>query len=311
VKNRGLASPLLVISDGAPGLIGAIEQAFPAALRQRCIIHRARNLLAKIPAGMQAEVKDAYRAIFDTEELKTPPGPRLAEITGTRISELAGKYQALYPAAARCLTADREGLTACLRFPAGHQHRIRHSNFISAGRSGRPAAGPGSSAGSPARPAASPWTGPSRTGPPAGGWRGLTMNSDGLRLLQDLRRSLLEPPAQLRPRTRPKRWIVDQYFGKFNKFRNDRWVFGDRDSGACLPKPAWTDIVRHTLVKSGASPDDPALAGYWAQRRQKVKPPLDSYTVRLLSRQDGRCSLCGENLLTADQPPQSPEQWER
>ena len=42
-----------------------------------------------------------------------------------------------------------------------------------------------------------------------------------------------------------------------------------------------------------------------------MKSPLDSYTVRLLSRQDGRCSLCGENLLTRDQPPQSPEGWER
>ena len=109
---------------------------------------------------------------------------------------------------------------------------------------------------------------------------------------------------------KPKRWIAGQYFGKFNKFRNDRWVFGDRDTGAYLPKPAWTDIVRHTLVKGGASPDDPGLAGYWAQRRQKVKPPLDSSTVRLLSRQDGRCSLCGENLLTPDQPPQSPQGWE-
>ena len=110
---------------------------------------------------------------------------------------------------------------------------------------------------------------------------------------------------------KPKHWIIGRYFGKFNKFRNDRWVFGDKDTGAYLPKPSWTDIVRHTLVKGGASPDDPALAGYWAQRRQKVKPPLDSYTVRLLSRQDGRCSLCGENLLTRDQPPQSPQGWER
>jgi RNA-directed DNA polymerase len=109
---------------------------------------------------------------------------------------------------------------------------------------------------------------------------------------------------------KPKRWIVGRYFRKFNKVRNDRWVFGDKDTGAYLPKPAWTDIVRHTLVKSGASPDDPAQAGYWAQRRQKIKPPLDPYTVRLLSRQDGRCSLCGENLLTPDQPPQSPQGWE-
>jgi RNA-directed DNA polymerase len=109
---------------------------------------------------------------------------------------------------------------------------------------------------------------------------------------------------------KPKSWVVGRYFGKFNKFRNDRWVFGDKDTGAYLPKPDWTGIERHTLVKGRASPDDPALAGYWAQRRQKVKPPLDPYTVHLLSRQDGRCSLCGENLLTPDQPPQSPQGWE-
>jgi RNA-directed DNA polymerase len=68
--------------------------------------------------------------------------------------------------------------------------------------------------------------------------------------------------------------------------------------------------VRHTLVKGGASPDDPSLAAYWERRRQKVKPPLDASVVRLLSRQDGRCTLCGEHLLTPDQPPQSPEGWE-
>jgi RNA-directed DNA polymerase len=109
---------------------------------------------------------------------------------------------------------------------------------------------------------------------------------------------------------KPKRWITRRYFGKFDKFRNDRWVFGDRDTGAYWPKPSWTDIVRHTLVKGGASPDDSDLAEYWAQRRRKAKPPLDSYTVRLLSRQDGRCTLCGENLLIPDQPPQTPEGWE-
>jgi RNA-directed DNA polymerase len=110
---------------------------------------------------------------------------------------------------------------------------------------------------------------------------------------------------------KPKGWIISRYYGKFSKFRNDRWVFGDRDTGAYLPKPSWTEIVRHTLVKGGASPDDPALARYWAHRRQTVTPPLDRYTVRLLSRQDGRCTLCGENLLTRDQPPQAPEGWER
>jgi RNA-directed DNA polymerase len=109
---------------------------------------------------------------------------------------------------------------------------------------------------------------------------------------------------------KPKSWIVGRYFGKFNKFRNDNWVFG-RDSDTYLVKFSWTNIVRHVMVKGTASPDDPALTGYWAERRKRIKPPLDNYTLRLLTKQGARCPLCGDHLLTADQPPQSPEQWER
>lgn len=110
---------------------------------------------------------------------------------------------------------------------------------------------------------------------------------------------------------KPKRWIVDRYFGKHNKFRNDRWVFGNPDNNSYLVKFSWTDIVRHVMVTGTASPDDPALTDYWAKRRRKVKPPLDNYTLRLLARQDARCPLCGDHLLAADQPPQSPHDWER
>jgi len=49
-------------------------------------------------------------------------------------------------------------------------------------------------------------------------------------------------------------------------------VFGDRDTGAYLPKPSWTDIVRHTLVKGGASPDDPDLAEYWRSVAVRSNP---------------------------------------
>ncbi len=197
LKDRGLPSPLLVISDGAPGLIGAIEQAFPKALRQRCLIHRARNILAKIPAGMQAEVKDAYWAIFDTGDLKTPPGPGLVQIIDARIDAFAGKYQALYPAAIKILLTDREGLTAYLRFPAEHHNRIRHSNFIERtfGETRRRVKVIGRLPGETSC-LTLVWAVLDRA---SAGWRGLTMTSDGLRLLQDLRRSLLEPPRQLRP----------------------------------------------------------------------------------------------------------------
>src|SRR5919108_442748 len=199
LRDRGLASPLLIIGDGAPGLIGAIEQIYPKALRQRCLIHRCRNLLAKIPAGMQAEVKDAYWKIFDTEDLKTPPGPQLAEIIDNRIGDLAAKYQGIYPAAAKILLTDREGLTAYLRFPAEHHHRIRHSNFIERtfGETRRRVKVIGRLPGETSC-LTLVWAVLDRA---SRGWRGLTMTSDGLRMLQDLRRSLLDPPRQLRPRT--------------------------------------------------------------------------------------------------------------
>ena len=199
LKDRGLASPLLIISDGAPGLISAIEQAYPRALRQRCVIHRARNILAKVPAGMQAEVKDAYWKIFDTGDLKTPPGPKLVELIDARISEMAARYGPTYPSAMKCLTTDRDGLTAYLRFPAEHHPRIRHSNFIERtfGETRRRTKVIGRLPGETSC-LSLVWAVLDRA---SAGWRGLAMTSDGLRLLQDLRRSLLEPPAQLRPHT--------------------------------------------------------------------------------------------------------------
>ena len=56
-----------------------------------------------------------------------------------------------------------------------------------------------------------------------------------------------------------KHWVVNRYFGAFDKARRDRWVFGDRASGAYLTKFAWTGIVRHRMVKGASSPDDAPL----------------------------------------------------
>jgi RNA-directed DNA polymerase len=110
---------------------------------------------------------------------------------------------------------------------------------------------------------------------------------------------------------KPKDWVIARYFGTFNRSRRDRWVFGDRDSGAYLLKFAWTKIVRHQMVKGRASPDDPALADYWAHRRRKRTPPLDHTSLRLLMAQHGRCPRCGDLLLHADDEPQTPHQWEQ
>jgi transposase-like protein len=196
--DRGLRCPLLIVSDGAPGLITAIEQTYPKALRQRCLIHRCRNVLSKIPAGMQAEVKDAYWALFDTEDLDTQPGPKLVEIIDASIKAMAAKYGPAYPAAMKCLLTDAAGLTAYLRCPAEHHKRIRHSNFIERtfGETRRRTKVIGRLPGETSC-LSLVWAVLDRA---SKGWRGVNTTSDGLRLLHDLRRSLLEPPPQLHPR---------------------------------------------------------------------------------------------------------------
>jgi RNA-directed DNA polymerase len=111
---------------------------------------------------------------------------------------------------------------------------------------------------------------------------------------------------------KPRAWIIPRYFGQFNQSRRDRWVFGDRASGAYMQKFAWTRIARHWMVQSAASPDDPALTHYWAERRRKAPPPtINKASLRLFEAQGGRCSVCGAWLLPVDEQPQSPREWER
>jgi RNA-directed DNA polymerase len=110
---------------------------------------------------------------------------------------------------------------------------------------------------------------------------------------------------------KPTRWVVARYWGRFNTARQNRWVFGDRASGAYMHKFAWTSIVRHQIVDGTASPDDPALAEYWAWRRRKTPLPIDRTSRWLLKAQDGRCPICRVVLMPADDRPQTPREWEQ
>ncbi|WP_190814675.1 group II intron maturase-specific domain-containing protein [Saccharopolyspora pogona] len=122
---------------------------------------------------------------------------------------------------------------------------------------------------------------------------------------------LLYKWARHRHPRKPRKWVTARYFGAFHPTRRDRWVFGDRDSGAYLHHYAWTKIVRHAPVPGRHSPDDPALASYWADRRRKRPPPqLAESRQRHLRLQRGLCPLCRQPLLHADRPPDSPSQWE-
>lgn len=67
------------------------------------------------------------------------------------------------------------------------------------------------------------------------------------------------------------KWLQTRYWGRFHPTRRDRWVFGMPGTGLYLQKFSWVRFQRHTLVRGMASPDDPALSAYWAQRRTRTR----------------------------------------
>ena len=121
--SRGLAAPRLVVADGAPGLISAVEEIWPRADRQHCAVHRLRNLLAKLPKSEHDRIRfNSWSALTDATSVKD--GKLRLHVL---ISELEHRG---YEAAARCLTEDLDALIAHLRYPLRHRERWRSTNLL-------------------------------------------------------------------------------------------------------------------------------------------------------------------------------------
>jgi transposase-like protein len=123
LTTRGLAAPRLVVADGAPGLISAIEEIWPSADRQHCAVHRLRNLIAKLPKSEHDRVRFNYwSALTDATGVKD--GKLRLQVL---ISELEHRG---YDAAARCLAEDLDALVVHLRYPLRHRERWRSTNLL-------------------------------------------------------------------------------------------------------------------------------------------------------------------------------------
>ena len=120
---RGLGAPLLIVADGAPGLIKAIEQCWPASDRQHCAVHRVRNLLAKLPDRERERVRLAYWQALDDATGERDGKQRLKAL----VDELD---RAGYTAAAKCLADDLDALVVHLRYPTRHRRRWRSTNLL-------------------------------------------------------------------------------------------------------------------------------------------------------------------------------------
>jgi RNA-directed DNA polymerase len=101
--------------------------------------------------------------------------------------------------------------------------------------------------------------------------------------------------------TKPTYWIRKRYWGKLKPDREDKWVFGDKHTGAHLNKFSWYNIERHALVPSTYSPDDPSLKEYWLNRSKAKAKELPSQESRIARKQGYKCHECGETLFNGEE----------
>jgi transposase-like protein len=118
---RGLRCPLLVVSDGCPGLVAAVNEVFAKSRRQRCIAHKLRNIANKLPRQLLPAVLPDFRAIFYAADRQS---------ADTLVAAVVAKHQAAYPAAVKCLLDDLDACLAHLEFPESQRRFIRTTNLL-------------------------------------------------------------------------------------------------------------------------------------------------------------------------------------
>jgi transposase-like protein len=122
LKLRGLKDPILVISDGNPGVIGAIERYFPTSYRQRCTKHKVENIMDVIPKEKHAEVRPKLSRIFY--------GSTSLEQAKGAIDSFIREYRKIYPTAVSRFKNDLDQALTFYLFPSAHWKRIRTSNKL-------------------------------------------------------------------------------------------------------------------------------------------------------------------------------------
>lgn len=123
LAQRGLLGTRLrlVGTDGHPGLLAALDLVYPFVPRQRCWVHKLRNVAAKLPRRLHATCLAEAKAIYGA------PSQRAAVRVFRR---WAGRWRVEAPGAVACLEQDLEALLAFFTCPAPHWRKIRTTNAV-------------------------------------------------------------------------------------------------------------------------------------------------------------------------------------
>jgi transposase-like protein len=111
----------LIVTDGSPGLHTALDLVYPYVLRQRCWVHKLRNVAAKLPRRFQGPCLAEARGIYDA------PTERAARHAFRR---WAARWRPHAPAVVACLERDLAELLACFSCPPAHRRKVRTTNAL-------------------------------------------------------------------------------------------------------------------------------------------------------------------------------------
>lgn len=121
--DRGLrgAHLSLVITDGNAGLHRALDTVYPYVARQRCWVHKLRNVAARLPKKVQQRCLGGAKLIYLA-------GTRREAIE--RFREWSQEWRASQPRAVKCLEDDLDELLNFLDCPQAHRSKVRTTNAI-------------------------------------------------------------------------------------------------------------------------------------------------------------------------------------
>src|SRR5256714_2626108 len=121
IRTRGATQVDLLVTDGHDGLLAAVGELFAATPRQRCLVHKQRNVMNAIPrrerSGVQAELVGIWEQPTQPEAL-------------TQLAAFKAKYAQRYPEAVRRLAEDKEHLLTFYAFPQVMHRHIQTTNAI-------------------------------------------------------------------------------------------------------------------------------------------------------------------------------------
>jgi putative transposase len=121
LRTRGATQVDLIVTDGHDGLLAAVSALFTATPRQRCLVHKQRNVMNALPRREQDPIAAELAGIWNQ------PTKEQALI---ELAAFKAKYHQRYPEAVRSLSEDEEHLLTFYAFPQVMHRYIRSTNAI-------------------------------------------------------------------------------------------------------------------------------------------------------------------------------------